>query len=330
MKSRWINIFWSVMMIAGGAIFLLREAGVVDFELFSNLTWAVVFGVLSAFFFLTYFLKGVRNWGWLFPAMILGALAAIVGLDSTVLGETLSGALILMAIAIPFLVVFAIDPKKNWWALIPAWVMSVLSAVVLFESRLSGNLVGTLVLYGIALPFLVIYLLDKNKRWALIPFGALTVVGIIPVLDEMMSGDMLGMVVMFLFAIPFLVVYFWSKKQWWALIPAGVFISIGLTVLLLNISLTNNWADGIERLAAAVMMAGIGATFGALWLKRESYATDWAKYPALGCFAVAVLAFILGQNSGLLWPVVLIAGGAGIIVWGFLKRPVVKDEEVKE
>jgi len=331
MKSRWINIFWSVLMIAAGVIFMLREVGVIDFNLLSNLTWATIFGVLSIFFFLTYFLKGVRNWGWLFPAMILGALATIVALDGTVPGETLSGALILLAIAIPFLVVFAIEPKKNWWALIPAWVMGALGGVVLFENQLSGNVVGTFVLYSIALPFLVIYLLDNTKRWALIPFGALAIVGLIPLLEETMSGDMLGMAVMFLFAIPFFVVYFWSKTHWWALIPAGVFISVGLTVLLLNIPLENNWADGIERLAAAVMMGGIGATFGVLWLKRGSYATDWAKYPALGCFAIAVLAFILGQNSNLLWPIFLIVCGAGIIVWGvFIKKPGAANEDMKK
>ena len=330
MKSRWITIFWSVMMIAAGAVFVLRELGMINFDLLTNMTWAIIFGVLSAFFFLTYFLKGVRSWGWLFPAMVLGALSAIVGLEDTVLGGTLSGALILFAIAVPFLVVFAVEPKKNWWALIPAWVMGALGGVVLFESQFSGNVIGTFVLYSIALPFLVIYVLDRNKTWALIPFGALAIVGLIPLLEETMSGDMLGMVVMFLFAIPFLVVYFWSKKQWWALIPAGVFISIGLTVLLLNLPLPNAWADGIERLAAAVIMGGIGATFGVLWLKRGSYATDWAKYPALACFAVAVMAFILGQNSGLLWPIFLIAGGAGIIAWGFFKRPNSKKEDALE
>jgi hypothetical protein len=172
MKSRWITIFWSVVMIAAGVIFMLRETGMIDFNLISTSVWMIIFAVLSAFFFLTYFLKGIRNWGWLFPAVILGALALITAWEGTLQGETLSGPIILMAIALPFLVVFASEPKKHWWALIPAWVMFALSCVVLFEDQFSGNVIGTFVLYSIALPFLIIYLLDHDKRWALIASGA--------------------------------------------------------------------------------------------------------------------------------------------------------------
>lgn len=330
MKSRWIIIFWSVMMIAAGVIFMLREAGMIDFNLISTSVWMIIFAVLSTFFFLTYFLKGVRNWGWLFPAIILGALALIMALEGTIPGETLSGAIILFAIAIPFLVIFASEPKKHWWALIPAWVMAALAGVVLFEDQFSGNMIGTFVLYSIALPFLVIFLLDHDKRWALIPFGALAVIGLIPLLEETVSGDTLGMMVMFLFAIPFFVVYFWSKANWWAIIPAGVFTSIGLTVLLVNLPFAADQADGFGRMGSALLMAGIGATFGILWLKRESQGTGWAKYPAIGCFAVAVFAFLLGQNSNLLWPVVLIAGGVTIILLGIFRKPAEKGEKPKE
>jgi hypothetical protein len=45
------------------------------------------------------------------------------------------------------------------------------------------------------------------------------------------------------------------------------------------------------------------------------------------CFAVAVLAFLLGQNSRLLWPAALIAGGAAIILVGIFRKSGTKSKE---
>jgi len=136
--------------------------------------------------------------------------------------------------------------------------MFVISIIVLFEDRINGNIIGTLVLFSIALPFLVVYLFNRNQRWALIPFAALSVIGIIPLLEYMMGGEVLGWMVMFLFAIPFYVVFFWSKDNWWALIPAGVFTSIGLVVPLDYLPYQNFREHGYNRLGSALLLAGIG------------------------------------------------------------------------
>lgn len=330
MKSRWIAIFWSIVMIAAGMIFFLREMGVVSFDQLSTNSWVVIFAVASAFIFLTYFMQGIHNWGWLFPACILGAIALIIGLEDTQLGQTLSGAPVLLAIAIPFLVAFAFGPRRNWWALIPAWVMIVISIIVLLEDRINGNIIGTLVLYSIALPFLVVYLLDRNHRWALIPFAALSIVGLIPLLEYVVGGQILGLVVMFLFAIPFYIIYLWTKDNWWALIPAGVFTSIGLVVLLDYLPFQSYQEDGYNRLGSALLLAGVGLTFGVLWLRRASQPTEWAKYPALGLFTVSGLTLLVGENLQFFWPVVLIAAGGLILILGLLRKPTLEVKKQKD
>jgi hypothetical protein len=251
-------------------------------------------------------------------------------LEGTQLGQALSGAPVLIGIAIPFLVVFTFDTKKNWWALIPAWVMVAISCVVLFEDRVEGNLIGTFVLYSIALPFLVVYLHDRDHRWALIPFAALGVVGLTTLLENVMGGEVLGLVVMFLFAIPFFVVYFWSKNNWWALIPAGVFTNIGLMMLLEFTPVSISREGGFNPVGTALLLGGFGFTFGTLWLRRASQPTDWAKYPALGLFAAAVMAFLMGENIQFFWPVILIAGGVIILLVGLLRRATPKIEKPKE
>lgn len=154
MKSRLINLFWGLVLVAAGVVFYLREIGMVDFEVFSAAVWAAIFGVLAFFFLLTYLVKGVEHWGWLFPALIFGAVALTIAADGTALGDTLSGAPILLSIAIPFMVAYLLDPQNRRWALIPAWVMVVLTAVIFLEPHVNGNLMGAMVLFGIGLPFL--------------------------------------------------------------------------------------------------------------------------------------------------------------------------------
>lgn len=322
MKSKWMAIFWAVVMIAAGVLFLLRETGVIQFERIPQNVGVIIFAVLSAFFFLTYFLEGVRNWGWLFPAFILASLALIIGLTGTSLGRTLSGAPVLLAVAIPFLVAFLFEPKKGWWALIPAWVMICLTLVVFFERRVSGNLIGAFFLYSIALPFLVVYLLDRTRRWALIPFASMAVLGTIPLLEGFVSGQAMGLVVMLLFSVPFFVVYLWSKSNWWALIPAGVFASIALVVLYSLFFKSFGTMRGFDPIGTALLLTGIGLTFGALWLRRATQPTEWAKVPALVLFALAALSVIFGSNSGFIGPVALIVVGAVILLSGLFKKPV--------
>jgi hypothetical protein len=323
---------------------------------------------LSVFFFLTYFTQGIQNWGWLFPASILAGIAVTIGLDGTALGNTLSGAPVLAGIALPFIVVFLLNAKKHWWALIPAWVMSAITFVVLFENRmgddlvgafilfsialpflvvfflntlknwwaiipacvmgatalavllegfLGDNLMGAVVLFGIAVPFLVVYLLDHTRQWALIPFAAMSVIGLIPLMIGFLDDDMIGFVVMFLFAAAFFVVYFWSRANWWALIPAGVFTSIGLTVLLDSYVFTGYGYDGIFT---AFLLTGFAITFACLWLLRGKYPTEWAKYPALILLVLAVLTLMIGGNNLLLGPVFLIATGVVILLVSLIRK----------
>ena len=373
MKSRWINVFWGLVMIAIGVAFILNEQGIIDLNLISMPVVVLMFGVLSAFFFLTYFVQGIHHWGWLFPACILAGIALTIGLDGTALGSALDGAPVLAGIALPFIVVFLLDAKKHWWALIPAWVMSTITFVVLFEQQmgddlvgafvlfsialpflvvfflntqknwwavipacvmgatalavllegyLGDNLMGAVVLFGIAVPFLCVYLLDRTRQWALIPFAAMSVIGLIPLMVGIFNDDMLGFVIMFLFAAAFFVVYFWSKTNWWALIPAGIFTTIGLTVLLdyLSVPLFGISAYGFNNGGTAFLLGGFAATFGVLWLLRAQHPTEWAKYPALSLLVLAVLTLMFGGINQLIGPLFLIATGVFILLLSALRK----------
>ena len=312
MKTKSVNIFWGIVLVGLGILFLLNEMEMIELQNLSDLVWTLIFGVIAAFFFITYFLKNKQEWGWLFPATICTGIALVIGLDGTGIGRMLSGAPIMLGIAAPFLVAYLSDPRSKQWALIPTWVLTVIAGVILLERYMNGNLVGALVLYSIALPFLYAYLTDKSRQWALIPFTVLSVIGTIPLLGLFVSGAWFDVVVVSILAVPFFAVYFWSKKNWWALIPAGVFTSIALGLF-------------IEQLfhvefPAEIFLGGLGLTFGILWLLREKYSTDWAKYPSLALLGVAGIVLVTEETTSLVGPVVLVVVGIAILVVSLLQR----------
>jgi hypothetical protein len=367
MKGKSSSIIWGILLLLAGGALLADRLGWIDFNRISTNVWVYVFAGASLLFLLIYFLNGVRNWGWLFPALIFAAISltiwmadrnltgafmgmpvqlaiaipfyvgfaldrkawgllipawvltvtAFVTLVADLAQGTLIGAVVLYAAAAPFLVVFLLK-RARWWALIPAWVLFVLGTITLLAEHVNGNLIGALFLYAVALPFLVVYLTNRAQRWALIPAIATAVVGTIPLLSMVVGGDAMGVAVMLIFSAPFFFVYFRWKEHWWALIPAGVFASIAVVVLLGMLIPKNQ--PVFNGILIGVMLLGFGLTFGWLWLRRASHPTAWARFPALGLFAAAVLACFLGSNTNIFWAVVLMAAGIALLAYNFLRK----------
>jgi len=330
MKHTIIKIFWGVVLISLGGLSLADKLGYVNMEAITNQTWAIIFAGLSVAFFLSYFLSGVRQWGWLFPALIFAALALTI---STSLGNPDSPIMampILLAVGIPFYIGYLAD-RKHWGLLIPAWILSVVSVIPVLAERIDSNLIGALFLYAIALPFLVVYLVDRERKWALITASAAAIIGTLPLLDYITDGDMTGFFAMFLFSLPFLVIYFSSKKNWWAIIPAGAFASIGL-VALLDFLFPNSTYFSIGDLQigvyTSVLFLGFAITFGVLWLLRGTQPTSWAKYPAIGLLIVALVALLFGKSfEDFLPAVILLVVGIIMVIAALPRKRITKQKD---
>lgn len=315
MKARSLNLVWGVILVLAGGLFLAQNLGYME-ELPLN-TWVIIFSVLSLLFFVTYFVNGVREFGWLFPAFIFAGLAVTMGLTNAGVESGALGFPVLIGVAAPFVVVFFLNRKENWWALIPAWVLTMVALLALMSDRVQGNLMGAFVMLAIGLPFLVVYLVNRENWWALIPAGVMLAVAAIILISSQASGQFVAPLIMFAIALPFFVVYLRSGDNWWALIPAGVMASIGVTLLLSGFEVFNLENAGVMN---GLILLGIALTFGILWLQRSRQPTEWAKYAAGIALLGSVLAFVLGSGMDLFWPLLLIAGGVVILFVSLRRR----------
>jgi hypothetical protein len=325
MKSTIIKIIWGIILISLGGLAIADQLGYVSYRLTTKQECEIVFAVISAAFFLTYFLSGVRNWGWLFPTLIFAALALTI---TGILNDDNSPIIafpFLLSITIPFYVGFGLN-RKQWGLLIPAWILTVIAVIPPLAERINPDLLGSLVLYSIAIPFLVGYLVNQRRKWALIIATIFGFIGLFPLINTFIHGDIQGPVVMFLFTLTLLAIYSASKKNWWTLIPSGIFASIGLVALLDYLFpynayiLIGGYQIGVYR---GVLFLGWAVTFGILWLSRTSQPTDWAKYPAIGLLVTSMLAILMGKNfENFLPAVILLVIGVVLVFAQFFKRKV--------
>jgi hypothetical protein len=171
-------------------------------------------------------------------ALVWGSLLILFGVLSLVATVTnLSAWMWVAVLALAGLVVLGVylTDRSVWVLLIPAyvlWAVALLVALITLNV-LRDNSIATYVLAAIALPFLVVFLRDREAWWALIPAYVLLAVGVmVGLLGAGILNDLLiPAYVMFAVAIPFIVVYALNPKEWWPLIPGGIMAVIGLAFL---------------------------------------------------------------------------------------------------
>ena len=315
MNAKLTNSVWGLILIAAGGFLLAERLGYIG--PFWLPLWTGVFGVASLLFFVVYFVNGVQNWGWLFPACIFAGVAGTMYL-STVTQDAIVGAPVLASVAVPFLVVFAIDTRKHWWALIPAGVMLFLTLTTAIVDRARGEVIGAMLFFLIAFAFLAVYLLNRARLWTLLVAYILGVLGFMPLMATTERAELTGVIVMFAIALPFFVVYFRSPTSWWAIIPAGILGTLGIVILVvLGPGIPGEGYD--ISIPNALVFAGTAATFAVVWLRHARHWAMWAT--ALSALA-AVAALFLGPRFQDYWPVIPIVIGLLLLYNSLRPKPV--------
>lgn len=144
--------------------------------------------------------------------------------------------------------VYATDRSEKW-LLIPCYILFAVAGLIIVVTLdvLVDAFIATYVLYAIAIPFLVGFLLNRENWGLLIPAYVLFAVGtMVPLIELNVLYDILvAAYVMFAIAIPFFVVYIRNNENWWALIPGGILAVIGLAFLIAEAAVELIFAIGL-------------------------------------------------------------------------------------
>jgi hypothetical protein len=232
-RSRWA-ILWAVVLILGGGFLLAQNFDLIQGQFQASL-WTIIVGGLGILFLLDAITTTGRDWWALIPGCILIGVAATIWLgEREVQGEWL-GSLMLFSIGLPFLLIYLIKRGTFWWALIPGGVMVVVAVVPLLTLGVRGEIISAFVLWVIALPFLIVYLANRQQWWALIPAGTLFVIGLMPLLTlgglrEQFVGGLFFIGLAAVFGLLYLL-NLGQSHMFWAVYPAAILFAIGLGVM---------------------------------------------------------------------------------------------------
>jgi hypothetical protein len=173
------RIFWGVVLIIGGVLFLLQSLFGIQL---GGLFWSIVF-VLGGLFFLSVFFANRANWWAIIPGFTLIGISATIATGELFpsLAGTLGGSFVLGAIGLSFLVIYLLN-REFWWAIIPSGVLLTLAIVISLESLLTDTGFVSLFFLGMALTFAIVALVpnpEGRMQWPWIPAGILGLMGII-------------------------------------------------------------------------------------------------------------------------------------------------------
>jgi hypothetical protein len=179
------RLFWGLVLIIGGGLLLLNTFGLIAI---ADLIWAIILGI-GGILFLGVYISNHDHWWALIPGVILIAISATIWLDkyyANIRNSDLISTIILGGIALSFFLVYLAD-RGNWWAIIPAGVMSTIAVVARANISQSGVTSGGIFFLGLALTFALAAILPNKigpMRWAWIPAGILGLIGLVILLSR--------------------------------------------------------------------------------------------------------------------------------------------------
>jgi hypothetical protein len=179
-KTKLSPLFWGILLIIIGTLILLQTLNVLRFAV--TIIWMALFAV-GGIGFLSFYIADRQHWWALIPGPVLLAISAVILLGETApqFESAIGGTLVVGAIAVSFLLIYALHPGF-WWALIPGGVMASVTLVTLIDALNVPIDGGIIVLLGIGLTFVLLSFVrtEEGERmwWALIPGGIMLLIGL--------------------------------------------------------------------------------------------------------------------------------------------------------
>jgi hypothetical protein len=229
---------------------------------------AIFFAILSAACFVGYFVHGLRKWGWLFPALICAAFAAMMWMSINNLDDSpLMGLPLFASFALPFYVGFACEPKHKW-LLAPAFILTM---IMIFTLTSDSDYEGTVVMSLFALPFFVAYFWSKKNWWAFIPGGFFATIGLVSLIEELvphmeyaslpntMHWGVYNWILFLLLAATFGVL--WLRRTTlptgWTGYPAAGFMALAILSFILGEKFQEYWLSTVMLVIAGLFVLAV-------------------------------------------------------------------------
>ena len=171
---------WWALIPGGVMLFLAMVTLLVD-SVGGEWIGAMFLLLIGIAFLAVYFNNQTRTWA-LLVAYIFGVLSIAPMLAAFGNVAAYFGSVFLLAIALPFYVLY-FRSAQDWWAIIPAGVMTVLSVITtaaiagFINDAASGGYVNAFLMAGLAATFAVVWL-RHNKDWAKIAAIVLALVAV--------------------------------------------------------------------------------------------------------------------------------------------------------
>jgi hypothetical protein len=170
---------WALFLLGAGLFLLLKNFGV--FQQWGETLWGGLFAVVGLAFIIWFIVDRERYWRAIAGFTLLGIGAVILlSWRNVNLGDWRS-ALVLFGVALGFWAVL-LAHADNWWAVIPAGVLTVVGLLVGLGADLSQSIWLAALFVGLGLVFLLLYLVrfgQHDTRWAGVPAASLLLVGLV-------------------------------------------------------------------------------------------------------------------------------------------------------
>lgn len=255
-RSRWA-ILWAVVLILGGGFLLAQNLHLIG-QQFQPSIWTVLLGGLGLLFLLDAIITLGEDWWAFIPGCVLLGVAATIWLGQQDIKGEWIGSLMLFSVALPFLLIYVIKRDAFWWALIPGGILTVIAVIPILTLGAPSEVIGTFVMWVIAIAFFIVYLANRRNWWALIPGGVMFVVGLMPLLAlSQWPGPFIGGIFFVGLAAVFGLIYLLNLREpemRWAIYPAAVLLAVGIGVMAFG---QNWWPLVLIALGAVLLIRAV-------------------------------------------------------------------------
>ena len=169
---------------------------------------------------------------------LLGGLLVLIGVASLLdslnvipFGGVLWGALFGLG-GLAF-ILYLIQNRTAWWAIIPGVVLIGLSVIIIVSSlfpNFEGEIGGFILFFSISAAFWVVYAMNNKFWWAIIPGGVMAALALTILVGELTTFDGGGIFLLGI-ALTFLLLTIlpgMEGNRQWPYIPAGILFVISL------------------------------------------------------------------------------------------------------